>query len=324
MITAARYEDWMKDEVISLFMEEYGVSYDQFLVTFNAFYEAPYQKNKAIRMVALEDRKVVGFLSFFYWPMAIGTKTYQSFQLGNGVVHADFRGKGVFAKLIAYLENNHFEMDFAIGFPVEASRNSFVRMNWKNPINLRWFIKWINPLSLIIGFKEIRYSENGILNFTPDHLIEHNLKNEIHLDYSKEFAFWREALVSRQYLFLFTDETGNKIQFLLKNNVRKRVIKEVIVGKVLVTVMEQDVNLSQLYEKGLKALIKSLRKSKNATLLSLAVNEDYINSRSIDLRKAGLKRIEKQIYFIHKSPQDLEELMDKSAWNMHRADIDTW
>ena len=71
------YEDWMRPQVISLFVAEYGVDFSEFEQLFLKFYEAPYQQEHSIRIVTVEGEKVGGFQSFFYWPLRQDNKTIQ-------------------------------------------------------------------------------------------------------------------------------------------------------------------------------------------------------------------------------------------------------
>ncbi|MFZ4785018.1 MAG: hypothetical protein ACOYLH_06025, partial [Flavobacteriales bacterium] len=142
------YEDWMRPQVISLFVAEYGVEYDSFEKLFMQFYEAPYQQGRSIRIVTVEGENVGGFQSFFYWPLFQNGRTIHALQSGNSLVHPDFRGKGLFAKMLDYIHQpeNNIDFDVLIGFPVEASYNSFIRKNWENPFDLNWYVKPLNPI----------------------------------------------------------------------------------------------------------------------------------------------------------------------------------
>ena len=67
-------------------------------------------------------------------------------------MHPDYRGKGIFQKLLSYLDNHQKELniDFLIGFPIIDSKNSLLRNNWVNLFNLQWYIKLLNPFSVLM------------------------------------------------------------------------------------------------------------------------------------------------------------------------------
>ena len=122
------YERSMQDQVTQLFSAEYGVSQSEFTDTFVSFYEHPFQGRNAIRVVALEGEQVVGFQSFFFWPYRFEGRSMRSFQSGNSLVHPDYRGRGIFQSLLNFIydQARELDIDFLMGFPVEASHRSFL------------------------------------------------------------------------------------------------------------------------------------------------------------------------------------------------------
>ena len=160
------YEDWMKDQVVDLFVEEYKVTKDYFSAFFDQFYDAPFQKKNSIRLVALEDKKVIGFQSFFYWPFIKNNIKYKSLQSGNSLIHKDHRGKGIFSKLLNFIDENKAELkiDFLIGFPIDASFNSLFRKK----LNIRSSIKFfLNILFLYLVNISLLFIWAEKFNFNP-------------------------------------------------------------------------------------------------------------------------------------------------------------
>ena len=103
-IEIVEYEPWMLDQITELFSNQYSVNQADFATKFRSFYEHPFQESKAIRVVAVSGDKVAGFQSFFYWPVALNGHTLNVWQSGNSLVSPLFRGKGVFGKLLNYLD----------------------------------------------------------------------------------------------------------------------------------------------------------------------------------------------------------------------------
>lgn len=67
-IRIVRYEAAMLEQVIDLFCENYGFDTEPTEQAFTQFYEHPLQREKAIRIVALDGDRVAGFQSFFSGP----------------------------------------------------------------------------------------------------------------------------------------------------------------------------------------------------------------------------------------------------------------
>lgn len=63
----------------------------------------------------------------------------------------EFRGKGIFTKLINEREKNDSEAEFIFGLPNENSFPGFIKMGWKEIAKFTVFIKIINPGSFLLG-----------------------------------------------------------------------------------------------------------------------------------------------------------------------------
>ena len=101
-------------------------------------------------------------------------------------------------------------------------------------------------------------------------------------------------------------------------------IKETVIGKLIVNKKAEDSDVQALLNAAFKQLIKNLKKSKNTTLLSIAVNDLYFKNIGVNLSEIGFKKIDKQIYFILKDKKEDAVLQHAENWNIGRADIDTW
>ena len=87
-------------DVIKLFSEEYNLNFDNYKKNLNDFMKMNFKKDKCIRVVAIIDKKIIGFQSYFYWPYKSDNKIYNSYQSGNSIVSKKFRGKGIFGLLL--------------------------------------------------------------------------------------------------------------------------------------------------------------------------------------------------------------------------------
>ena len=311
------YEGWMKPQVAQLFNKQYGVSEDDFAKLIDDFYELPFQKNKCIRIIAREGDLIIGFQSFFYWPYTFNNQTYNSYQSGNSLVHENYRGKGIFQKLLNYIDEHSkkLEIDFLVGFPVEQSKNSFIRNNWKNILNLRWYLKIINPAAFLFNFKELHQSFDAL----PLVKAEDSVSNFLRLHKTEEFNTWRNNYSSAVYFYYNYTKGDQTITFQLKSNKRNKWFNELIIGDIACSSFDY-----QLIKEAFIGLKIKIRKKLSVTSLTIALNEHTENPLKSILKNLGYIRTKKEIYFIIKSFSDNITIEDPSKWILYRSDIDTW
>jgi len=310
----------MKDQVASLFSLQYGVSKQAFSTLIDNFYDHPFQKGKCIRIAALDGKTVVGFQSFFSWPYEMNGKTYRSFQSGNSLVHPSYRSKGIFRKLLEYIDLHREEMgiDFLLGFPIEVSKNSFLRNGWKNILNLDWFVCPSSILSIFSGNENEKlktiFSQNNS-TFIPS-----SIQNLIHLSTAKEFVDWRINYSTKLNHFYHTyTEKDKTICFSLKTSRRKRIIRELIIGNISTNSKD-----SVFIQKSLKDLITIVKARRCISIISFAQNPNAFFISSEIIQNVGFKKNNRQIYFCVKSFGGSEPIEDASKWQLFRSDIDTW
>jgi hypothetical protein len=309
------YKEWMFPQIIKLFVNEYKISNEEFITFWMRLYENDYQINRSIRIVAIEENTVIGFQSYFYWPYIIEGKIKNSYQSGNSIVHPSHRGKGVFKKLLNYeIESN---IDFLVGFPVEASFNSFIKSKWLNVLDLQWYVRIINPLSFFFSKKRI----NKVFSQTVEFSSQKSNYNT--LCENTEFQNWKDNLrnqKSNYYTFIWKHKDGSQITFELKTQTRKIIITELIIGKI-----KFDEN-SQIYlENALLDFINTAIKTKSITICSVALNPFLYNGKIIDVVKSVcFFKINRNIHFIVKSNIDNNSITNPNNWNIGRSDIDTW
>jgi hypothetical protein len=315
-MTIQKYEDWMRPQVVELFDLEYGTDKGSFDTLFQNFYEHSFQQKQCIRIVSLDGEIVSGFQSFFYWPVSIEGNQVLSYQSGNSLVHPQYRGKGIFAKLLNYIHQPESGLphDLLIGFPVEASYNSFIRNKWLNPFNLQWYVKVMSPVTSLFSNPELQLKKKWGER-KKESLASSN--KVISVEQTASYDDYRFAYESGDYYRYTFEQNGEKVMFELKAQRRKKYIKELIIGKMIASKLDQ-----ALINSALKSLIKEVKCSANFTMLSFAINPLSTHlTASVDCN--GFKKIDKQIYFISKGPI-AEKTTDWSNWWMFRGDIDTW
>lgn len=313
------FEDKMKNQVIDLFVSEYKVDRADFSDYFEKFYHGNFQIKKSLMLVAIEEVKVVGFQTFFYWPYHKNNITYNSLQSGNSIIHVDYRGKGIFGKLLQYIDENKqaLDVDFIVGFPVDASFNSFIRKGWVNVVNLKWYVK---KASLISVFLPLNYKKIESLNSlkTPYQFIStENFK----LFENDDFKLWRKGFQNNKNYFCFEYTNYNESVCLeCKIQIRKRIIKEVIIGNII-----SNTQSHQIIENAIQSLFEELKRKKIATILSIAINSDCSNNYVKIINSLKFISTNKKIYFIVKNYNNsLNDVLVASNWELYRGDIDTW
>ncbi|MBL0314348.1 MAG: hypothetical protein IPP69_00730 [Flavobacteriales bacterium] len=315
-MTIQKYEDWMRPQVIELFNMEYGIPIDEFDKLFGDFYEHPFQREHCIRIVSVDGQKVAGFQSFFYWPVVVDGRLIRSYQSGNSLVHPDFRGQRLFARMLNYIHEpeSGFNCELLIGFPVEASYNSFIRNGWKNPFNLQWFIKPLNPVRSLLSNPEQQLGKNWGARSTADFKCDQKITAVAQQAAFDDYRFKYEKGDFFRFQF---EENGRTAFFELKAQRRKKVIRELIIGKFLSSHLD-----AAFITKAFNELIRAVRKSSNFTLISCAINPDS-KELKMAMDELGFRQIDRKIYFIAKGPV-ADEIKDWSNWWIYRSDIDTW
>ena len=322
-IRIGHYADWMFEQVIDMFVAEYGVSRVQQEALFRQFYEESFQRSHGIRLVAVDRDTVCGFQSYFYWPYVYRGKTLRTFQSGNSLVAKNYRGRQIFARLLNYLfdldAGERPGIDFLMGFPVEMSYGGFIRNKWANPLDMVWYAKPVHPLSVVLGREP-----------TPSQwlfeLIGESIKAwypEAQFSLSKEidFANWRRNLRdgSPQYLYFHYGKGNDTIRFDLKPNRRGR-INELVIGDI-----SRSSPNPEVLREGVRELCKFAKKHAFLTMLSVALNETSSDLNTLGIfREYGFYRLNMKIHFIVKPITDFQDCTDEKRWNLLRSDIDTW
>lgn len=310
------YEDWMKMQIIEMICNHYGYDKGSYIEKFSNFYEDNFQK-EAIKVVVLDGKTVAGFMGFFYWPYQFNGKNIRAFQAGNVIVHPNYRGKGVFFKMVSLLNEKYKEknVELLLGFPVTAAYNTYIRNGWENLFNLQWFVK-IN--SLLSPFLKINNKKLTSLFSEPKRTNLKNYSNQIYLNDSNDFIEWRKQFMRDNIYYYSFSNNNNIIQFGFKINIRKKFIKELIIGEISSSFYDED-----LLRLALKDFLKKIKSLHFISIISIAINtEDIILLNTI--KKIGFKIIDKKIFFVAKNFTNNTDLQNKSKWSPLRGDLDTW
>lgn len=312
------YESWMQPQVTKLFSVQYGTSEEVVAKTHAQFYEHSFQKDKCIRLVALDGEKVIGFQSLFYWPYKKNGKIYNTFQSGNSIVHPEYRGKGIFQKLLHYLDeyNQDLQLDFLMGFPVQASYGSFMKCKWSNPLNIVWHVKIINPFGFLFSLNKVP----GHFDQTPKQITQETTADTFRLAKDHAFDEWMSSFrEAGNYCFFNFSENGHSISFHLKTSKRNKWFNELIIGDVRSSTLDL-----AFIKKGMRKLSRRAFTSKGITALTIAINEASSSPVNEVVKQMNFIQTKKSIYFITKSYKEQLDIENPATWELYRSDIDTW
>lgn len=314
------YEPWMKEQVAQLFSAQYGVPAQEFATLIEKFYEHPFQREQCIRAVAVSGDRVLGFQSFFYWPYERDGKVFRSWQSGNSLVHPDCRGKGVFQRLLQFIDDQKEArgIELLMGFPVEESYKSFMRNGWNNLLDLQWHVAPVSPLSLLVrnehrGLSKI-FSTDGPADqtsFLP--------KDAFRLHADPDFLAWRKQYSTVTYYYHRYRSGNDEAVFTLKPQRRRTYIKELVIGDLAATRYD-----ASFIGEALRDLRRAAARTRSVTLLSFAANPHHPLFTEAAMRNNGFRPIDKKIYFIVKPFSAAPAITDAKSWMLFRSDIDTW
>lgn len=316
------YESWMRDQVIKMFCKEYNNDESQFSGYFDQFYSNKEYNPESIKIVALDGKKVAGFVSFTLWPYMVHGKAARSFQCGNVIVNSDYRGKGLYNKMLDHLDKvqEKHHIDFLIGFPIKPILGLYLKNKWTHLLNIQWYVKVINPLAYLKSHNPAKFS-----HFAIKRKIQNNLKetSPVYLLNTPEFCKWRDAykpyLLQNEIYYFYYSNGADEIEFDLKLNNRKYIC-EMMVGDL------KSSNYDPVFiRKGLKELTKAIRKTGRVSILSFALNDQCADTTLLHALKRSLFfKIKKDIFFITKKYNPSVKIDSVSVWKIFRSDLDTW
>src|SRR5437764_9099670 len=287
------YNRTMRQQVSHLFSREYGVAEREVAQRLDHFYEHPFQKHRCLPLVAINGNQVIGFQGLFYWPYKFDRTTYRSLQAVDGLIHPDFRGRGIYQQLLEYADERVAALgaDFMVGFSNKASRNSLVRNKWQNILDLQWYVKLINPVTSLFRVAAPKLSDQ----FDYSREFVDQAPGSFHLADDADFTNWRAAY-SAGAAYAYYSLTGkNRATFALKFATRRKYLRELIIGD-----FRCDTNDAEFIYQAFKSLILKTRRLKSISILTIALNSNS-DALSITIGRLGFSPINKRINFIVKA-----------------------
>ena len=313
------YQESEKDQVMNLICREYNYDLKEYAPFFAKFYEHPFQNNAhKITVSDIDaDHKVVGFFALFYWPYQLNEKTYHAYKGVNAIVMPEYRGNGIFKKILDFVDENtkEFPIDFFIATPLPAAYYGFKKNKWKALLDLHWYIKPNNLFSLLFPLNTSKI--NAILpELKKDSL--NQIKNNIHQVDLPDFINWRASFYKSKKYYLSYREGNNVVQFGGKINIRKKIIREFIIGEVSTNHFDP-----VFLANGLKHLRKEIKRIKCITFVSIAINpHNKIVLEAVE--RNNFSKIKKIIHIVVKDLTNCSEILNEKKWILYRADLDSW
>ena len=145
-------------------------------------------------------------------------------------------------------------------------------------------------------------------------------KDIFRLNHNADFEKWRKGFrpETKYYTFAY-EENGEVMQIEMKLRVRKKIIKELLIGDI-----RRSTHNSEFTSRGLKQFVKELKKLHFISFVSLILNFDAKTDLLNQLKKVGFFPQKKQFYFIVKPVKENPEYLEASKWEMFYNDMDVW
>lgn len=310
----------MDDQIAGLVSSQYGSDLNTQQTFLRSLFESEYQRDRCIRIVALDREKVIGFQSYLYWPYLLEGRTLNTYQSGNSLVHQDYRGRGVFAALLKFIDK-HPELrtgiDFIMGFPVDASFDNFLLNKWSNILDLDWFIR---PLLFLPSVRRNERKNTIGLNSTRIEIPEKPFCKGLELNWDGDFHSWRTSLTRKENYYYYHYLHGSKcVRFDLKQKSRGW-MSELIIGRVTTNSRKNDFLTNAVRE-----LVRTVAKERVYSYISFAYNSLYFDTSIMHaLRHCCFFPIRRHIHFIVKNFECKVDPFRPELWELFRSDIDTW
>jgi hypothetical protein len=216
--------------------------------------------------------------------------------------------------MYVHSEEAQIPCDLLIGFPVTMSFGAFIKNKWLNPFDLQWYVRPLRPIRAVLTQPDKKMHQQWSAR-QETNLI--NSRDTVQVEQSKAYDRYRFAHQNGNYWRFEYEDNRGKILFELKSHLRKKILKELIIGRIIRTDKHPD-----LLEAALHTMIKKINDTASFSFLSIAINP-LSNTLLQAIEGQGFKKIDKKIHFVTTGEVASRET-DWSSWELYRGDIDTW
>ncbi|MBU3144786.1 GNAT family N-acetyltransferase [Clostridium sp. CF012] len=297
-------------------------------------------KEPFIYLVFNETGNLIGANSFFESKFKQNNKIYNAVQSGDTMVHMDYRGKGLFKKIIqfAFVDLKNYGVDFIFGFANNNSHPGFVKLGFETLYKVNNYLKILN-YELIIQKKLSRIPFANLIGKSID-----TFKKSVHL--ASNYNITITASITKEITDFISSNISNDLaqikdsallnwKYFEKPNSNYELLvikKDSIIEGVFITriesqgmksaaVMEYFMKNQDDFHKILKAVIQYYR---NKNIGYLGTWEIGSNVYKNALLKNHLIKRNLEIYFIVKLLNEkVTEVLDLNLWHIVNGDSDT-
>lgn len=316
-IVITNYEEWMNSQAVQMFSDFYGTPAAEVMAVQKRFFEHPFQKDRVIRIAALKGEQVVGFVSFAYWPYTKNGTTYKSYQVGNAMIHPQYRGNGIFPMLLKYVDDHckQLGVDFLFAFPhLSASYPSFMRSGYVNAFDMVWGVRIINPFAFLKNPESIlkKFSTSPAIMYEGDSI-------NFRLNRTQNFNDWFFGSRSiNNYAYYNFAKGSTAITFYLKAHKRGRWLNELIIGDIRAKNAD-----NEDFKKAFNSFFSIVLKSLAISIVSIAYNSCLPDQKTAIITRK-FRKIKPIIHFVYRNYLEQVNLSNPTEWELYRADLDTW
>jgi hypothetical protein len=100
---------------------------------------------------AVIGEELIGVNGFMSMNFHIGNQMFTAVQSGSSAVNPNYRGQGVFTKIITSAEvfYRDLQVDFMLGFPNKNSYPAFMKMGWLHLLDMQWITLPCNIIPML-------------------------------------------------------------------------------------------------------------------------------------------------------------------------------
>lgn len=250
-IIIKEYSEKDKQGSISLLKDTFPGSSNE--ETFTWRYEA-YNKLKPIIVVAVENDKVISFVSWIPWIFTFGDKELIGYQACEGATNPEYRNKGLFTKMFLFSENiaKEIDVDFYFGFPSKMSYGPVYRAGYFPIIKFDFVKKNLLPLSFN------KFNQNTNHKLSNDDLFVKEI-DKISPIFDYVYYDWRFQKNPLNYETLFYEENNNRAVFILRSNRYTKKKFGIIPRKVMIVDFQTTSYYDKFIENALRFLFNEFR-----------------------------------------------------------------
>jgi len=282
----------------------------------------------SISIIALKDSNVCGFISFGMYKTIINGKIYNSAISNNTFVIPEFRGLGVFNKLLK-LSNEAFieyKIDFLFNFPNSNSLKGFINNGWIYKKDLcNYYVKLTKYSSLFkiiklvlnksINKKNEKLFQNGSSINQIDNInyqIDHYNNNSIGVFCTKEFLKWRftKGSIYNDYRI----ESYND-SFIIYKVINRQNLLECSI----MFFYASNNNLSEI-----KYIIKKIKKVIQPDFISIIMSNEHQNKNIVSQNQfINFSFLRKSNFTYYIIDNEIENIINNAKWNITTIDFHT-